>query len=200
MSAAPDPSRRYTYADYLTWPEGERWELIDGVPYLMSPAPGVSHQAIVFQMAGQLQNGLANHHCKGFLSPIDVRLSVEEEAADGVESVVQPDLLVVCDRRKIDKRGIRGAPDFVIEVISPGSAIRDEIEKVALYEKHGVREYWVIHPDDRLITIRRQDGPGHFQPPRFMEAKGAIPVAVLDGFSFDMDQVYAQVGDLLLET
>src|SRR5204863_8225221 len=113
------------------------------------------HQAIVFELGRQLGNWLIDKPCKGFTSPIDVRLPDRNEADEQIVTCVQPDLLVVCDVGKIDERGIRGAPDFIIEIASPRSATRDEIFKSQLYEKHGVREYWIIRPAERLITIRR---------------------------------------------
>lgn len=194
MSTLPtETPRRFTYADYLSWPEGERWELIDGVPHAMTPAPGSLHQAISFEMAAQLRNGLRGKRCRGFAAPVDVRLPGGNEADDQVETVVQPDLLVVCDPKKIDERGLRGAPDFVVEIASPGTAARDEIVKTRLYEKHGVREYWILRPAERLLSIRRLGEDGRYGAPLFVEARGRIPVLVLEEFEFDWEEVFEQL-------
>src|SRR5438477_7027303 len=106
--AQPNPLVRYTYADYLTWPEGERWELIEGVPYAMTPAPGSMHQGILVEFAGQLRNWLIDKTCRVFAAPMDVLLAGRDDKDDQIETVVQPDILVVCDRARIKKRGIKG--------------------------------------------------------------------------------------------
>lgn len=194
MSSLPsDIPRRFTYADYLAWPDEECWELIEGVPYAMTPAPGTMHQAVSFEMAAQLRNGLRGGPCRGFTAPIDVRLPEGGEADSQVETVVQPDLLVVCDPKKIDERGIRGAPDFIVEIASPRTAVRDEIIKTRLYEKHGVREYWILRPEERLLSIRRLGADGRYGAPHFVEARGRVRVAVLEEFEFDWEEVYGQL-------
>jgi Uma2 family endonuclease len=149
----------YTYADYLTWPETPRYELIDGKAYAMAPAPSVRHQDIVLQVARQIANQLDNTSCRPFVAPLDVRLPKHPNDRDEhTDRVVQPDIFVVCDPNKIDERGVLGAPDWIIEILSPGSASYDQITKRALYERVGVREYWVIHPIDGMVFIYRHNG------------------------------------------
>ncbi|MGI8908683.1 MAG: Uma2 family endonuclease [Candidatus Sumerlaeaceae bacterium] len=195
MSTAPVQSQHFTYTDYLTWPEDERWELIDGVPYAMTPAPSSIHQLIAVETGRQLGNWLLDKPCKVFLSPIDVRLSSSTEADTKIDTVIQPDILVVCDPKKIDRRGILGVPDLIIEIISPSSSSMDEITKAALYERHGVREYWIVYPAERLVHVRLLGADGKFVS-RHVAARGRIPVSILDGFEFDFDMVFQQIGDI----
>ena len=153
------PEARYTYADYLTWPDTPRYELIDGKAYAMAPAPSVRHQDLVLQIARRIANQLDNTACRPFVAPLDVRLPRHPNDRDKqTDRVVQPDILVVCDPDKIDARGILGAPDWIIEILSPCSASYDQITKRALYERVGVREYWVIHPIDGMVFIYRHNG------------------------------------------
>jgi Uma2 family endonuclease len=144
MEAAMSPSTalkrdaRYTWADYRSWSDDERWELIDGVAYAMSPAPSTSHQKVVGRLYSRLEGALDRRPCEPFIAPTDVKLSDAD--------VVQPDILVVCDPGKITPSHIEGAPDLVIEVLSPGTSAKDLRQKKALYERTGVREYLVVDP------------------------------------------------------
>ena len=146
----------FTYADYLTWPEDERWELIDGQAFAMSPAPSNFHQLIVGELFRLIANHLHGKSCRPFVAPFDVRLPRAGTANDQIDTVVQPDISVVCDPAKLkDNHGCLGAPDWVIEVLSPNTAIRDQRLKRSLYETHGVAEYWLVHPTDRSVCIYR---------------------------------------------
>lgn len=175
---------RHTYGDYRTWPDDRAYELVDGIAYAMVPAPSVAHQSIIVAMVRQIEQALEHGPCRVFVAPLDVRLPSGEEADDDTDTVVQPDLLVVCDRSKIDERGIRGAPDWVVEVISPATAAHDQIVKRALYERHQVREFWLVHPTDRVVTIYRLD-QGRYGQPEVAELAGSTAVGVLPGVSID---------------
>jgi len=139
-------SARFTYADYCTWPEEERWELIDGEAYAMAPAPARVHQDVVVAIAARIYGALGGTACRVYIAPFDVRLPDRDEADEVVTTVVQLDIAVICDPAKLDDKGCRGAPDWIIEVLSPATAAKDQIQKRALYERHGVREYWLVHP------------------------------------------------------
>src|SRR5512135_1548576 len=154
----------HTYGDYLAWPEDVRYELIDGFAYLMAPAPDLAHQDIAGEIYFQVRRALEGKPCRAFIAPVDVRLPKSGEADDAVDTVVQPDVLVVCDEAKLDRRGVRGAPDWVVEVISPASASHDQVIKRRLYERYGVREYWLVHPADRVVTIYRLFGKEYGKP------------------------------------
>ena len=164
MNTAEHLQQKYSYADYAQWPEDERWELIDGVPYAMT-APQRLHQDIVFELGGQVRNYLQGKPCKGYTAPFDVRLPRQDEADAKVETVVQPDLSVICDPSKLDKQGCRGAPDWIVEVLSPSTALKDMDSKRGLYQRHGVQEYWIIHPEDRWILVYTLDAQGRYGQP-----------------------------------
>jgi Uma2 family endonuclease len=191
MSYQPSADRRYTYADYCTWSDDERWEFIDGIPYAMSLAPTPRHQDVVGEIFRQAANHSDGQQCRPYIVPLDVRLPVVGEPDEKVRNVVQPDVIVVCDRHKIDDKGCRGAPDGVVEVLSPGTAAKDQIQKAALYERHGVREYWTVHPIDRIVTVRTLGSDGHYGLPIIHEGKGTLPVCVLSGLAIDLDRVFA---------
>ena len=141
MPLARPSDERYTYSDYLAWPEEERWELIDGEAFAMTPAPTTLHARLVLRLGHQLEAALAGHRCTPFVAPVDVVLSDD--------TVVQPDVFVVCDRSKIRQAGVFGPPDLVVEVLSPSTGLRDRRAKRDLYERHGVREYLLVEPEAR---------------------------------------------------
>lgn len=192
MGYALRDQRCYTYADYRTWSEDVRYELIDGAAFLMAPAPSVDHQTLAFEVGRQLGNALEGRPCRVLLAPVDVLLAAAGQSDDQVDTVVQPDVLVVCDPAKVTPRGIRGAPDWVLEVISPSSASHDQILKLAAYERAGVREYWLAHPTDRVLTIYRHDGTAYGRP-EILELAGETPVGVLPGVSVRWEPVVARL-------
>jgi Uma2 family endonuclease len=142
----PKPSNsKYTYEDYLQWDNNERWELIEGEVYDMSPAPSYEHQNIAWEIAGQIRNYLIKNKkkCKGGFAPFDVTFPEGVKDNNKIIDVVQPDISVICETSKIDEKGCHGAPDFIIEILSPSTASKDTIIKKELYEKNGVKEYWI---------------------------------------------------------
>jgi Uma2 family endonuclease len=161
--------RTYTYRDYLTWPADERWELLAGRAVYIGPAPSDAHQRVVGELFRQIANQLIGHRCQVRTAPYDVRLDAGELAENG-RSVVQPDILLVCDADKLDERGCKGPPDWIIEVVSPSTAGRDYIAKRRLYERFGVREYWIVHPVDKVVTAYRLNETGAYAEPAFYAA------------------------------
>ena len=186
MGLALRTEKHYTYADYLQWPDDTRYELIDGEAFLMSPAPLVEHQEVAGEVFRQLANQLDGQPCRPYIAPVDVRLPRKDEADAAIDTVVQPDVLVVCDPHKIDRRGVRGAPDWVLEVLSPSTAAHDQIAKRRTYERAGVREYWLVHPGDRTLTVYVLDN-GQYGRPEIYELKDATPIGVLPGVSIAWD-------------
>jgi Uma2 family endonuclease len=146
-----DLSKSYTYWDYLKWQFADRVELIRGRIVKMSPGPNVNHQSLVTNVFGRLWTVFSNEPCRVFVAPFDVRLPVSFGKKD--TTVVQPDLCVICDSSKLDKQGCNGAPDLVVEILSPGNASHDVDVKFKLYEESGVKEYWIIQPEDRTILV-----------------------------------------------
>jgi Uma2 family endonuclease len=184
MSLTQRDHQHHTYRDYFSWPEDVRYELVDGQAYAMTPGPNRRHQEIGFDVARQVADALEGSGCRVYVAPFDVRLPQGNEADDDIDTVVQPDISVICDRTRLDDRGCRGAPDWVIEVLSPSSASHDQILKRALYERHGVREYWLIHPVDQIVTVYRLVD-GAYGRPDIYELKetlacGILPEVVID--------------------
>ena len=176
----------YTYADYCVWEGPERWELIDGEPYAMSPATTWKHQAICGELYGQLRDFLKGKPCKVFVAPFDVRLNAD--TAD--DTVVQPDIVVIYDRAKISGSGCVGAPDMAIEILSPSTALRDKTVKLKLYQKYGVREYWIVDPDKKTMSAHVLDN-GRYTSTVYNEKDNA-PIHILDGCTINLVEVFAE--------
>ena len=158
-----DLTKQYTYADYLEWQFQERLELIKGYIYKMSPAPSRRHQAIVWNLTGQIWSHLKDNPCKAYSAPFDVRLPVRDRKSNReITTVLQPDICVICDLSKLDDKGCLGAPDLVIEVLSPGNSLREIDQKFNVYEESGVREYWVVYPEYSHVNIFLLDESGKF--------------------------------------
>jgi len=155
MNIALKIKGEFSYRQYKTWPDEERWELINGVAYNMTPAPNRKHQEIAGEIYRQLANFLKGKKCKAYMAPFDVRLPLYNENEDDIINIVQPDVLVVCDKNKLDSKGAIGAPDLVVEILSPSTAAKDLREKMALYEQAGVLEYWLVDPHDNIVMIHK---------------------------------------------
>jgi Uma2 family endonuclease len=168
----------HTYAEYAGWPDDVRYELIDGIAYAMGPAPARRHQEVAGEMFRQIADALEGSPCRPYIAPFDVRLPRADEADDRIDTVVQPDISVICDKTKLDERGCRGAPDWIVEVLSPGSAGHDQVVKRELYERVGVREYWLVHPIDKVVTIYLL-ADGAYGKPAVQELVGDTTATVL---------------------
>lgn len=174
----------FSYADYILWDTEQRYELIEGAAYLMSPAPNLAHQEISGEIHRQIANFLKGKPCRVFHAPFDVRLN-----ADGADdTVVQPDIVVVCDRDKLDKSGCKGVPDMVIEILSPSTARFDKLTKFHQYLKAGVREYWIADPESRTVQ-KHVLRDGFYVTDSFGDT-GTAPVEVLDGFCIELSEVF----------
>ncbi|MCP4410482.1 MAG: Uma2 family endonuclease [Gammaproteobacteria bacterium] len=179
----------YTYRNYAGWPDDERWELIDGRAYNMTPAPTTAHQAVTTRLVGILFGLLRDHRCSVFTSPLDILLPVGEEEDEDVGTTVQPDIVVICRPEIIRKKNIRGAPDWVIEVLSPSTAKKDEGIKRDCYQRAGVKEYWLAHPTDQtLIRYRLRDGA--YGLPEVFGHDDRIDLPVPEGAGIDLAEVF----------
>ena len=145
-----DQNGSYSYKDYLLWKLKERVEIIKGKIMAMSPAPNRLHQDISLKLTSEFLKVFPNDGCKLYVAPFDVRFPDEN---GNVKTVVQPDLCVICDPNKLDERGCLGAPDLVVEILSPGNSKREMKDKYELYQEYGVSEYWVVRPEERNIHI-----------------------------------------------
>lgn len=182
----PQENERYTYADYCTWDDSERWELIEGVPYAMSPAPSPKHQEISSNLHNQLYNFLKGKPCRVYPAPFDVRLNADDED----DTVVQPDLVVICNRSKIDEKGCKGAPDLIVEILSPSTARRDRMVKLHQYQRAGVREYWIVDPDTKTVQVCILEN-GRYFVTAYADTDTA-PVTVLPGCTINLQEVFAE--------
>lgn len=186
------PDERYCYRHYKTWPNEERWEVIDGIAYSMSPAPTSEHQALVWRLATSLGVFLKGKPCKAYPAPFDVLLPSGDEADDETDTVVQPDIVVICDKSKITPRGARGAPDFVIEILSPRTAKKDYGIKFELYQRHGVREYWIVDPAAEAIHVWALGNDGRYGAEALYEEGERVASSSLEGFFIDAKELFAE--------
>ena len=181
----------YSYADYLTWPEEERWEIIDGVPYDMSPAPSRRHQGISMALSGEFYAYLKGKPCRVYAAPFDVRMPKEGEVEDkDIKTVIQPDLAVVCRQERLDERGCKKAPDLVVEILSPFTSNKDSVKKFNLYEREGVREYWVVRPDEETVAVFKLEGNNRFGRPEMYTAEDKIKVGIFDSLTIDLKDIF----------
>ena len=173
-----DLSKSYTYADYLTWDFPERLELLLGKIFRMSPAPSTGHQDLLRKMIVKLDPYFGKNMCNVFPAPFDVRLPLSpgQVKPEQIDTVVQPDLCVVCDLSKLDKRGCLGPPDWVIEIMSPGTSKKDAQQKFDIYQNAGVKEYWMVYPAEKHIAVFTLNDEGLYIGHRpFVEGDSASP-------------------------
>jgi Uma2 family endonuclease len=185
MSKLAHKLGEFSFQHYQSWPEHERWQLLDGQAFAMAP-PSWSHQSVVFELGAQLRNALQGHPCQARVAPVGVRLPKHDEADEHIRTVFEPDLFIVCDASKIDAKGVRGAPDVIFEVLSPSTADFDQIEKRAAYERAGVRELWFIDAASGVITIFRHSGDS-FATPDYRRAEGTLEVHAIPGLKLELD-------------
>lgn len=188
--ASPKPDKKYSYADYLQWPDEERWEIINGVPYDMSPAPSTKHQAISMGIAGQLWSFFRDKECQVFAAPFDVRLPLNAEKDEEIYNIVQPDLSVICDPSKLDEQGCKDAPDLVIEIISPFTAKKELNEKFNLYERSGIPEYWVVFPKFNVVVVYSLDDEGRYQKSGEFTSDQVLSTKLFPGLEIKLEDVF----------
>ncbi len=185
-----DLTKKYSYADYLTWQFDEMVELIKGIVFKMSPAPNTKHQKILGNFMRPIANFLHKKDCQYFIAPFDVRLSKTKSKNEEVFTVVQPDFCVICDESKIDEKGCYGAPDLIIEVLSKATSKKDLKEKFNLYEENGVKEYWVVYPDEETLTIFSLDDRAKYSINKIYVNTDKVHSAVLKGLEIDLEDVF----------
>jgi len=189
-----DPNGTYSYADYLTWQFDELVELLRGKVVRRISAPAEPHQKTVGELAFAFGNYLRRQTCRVRVGPYDVRLPQRGTTADqAIYTVVQPDVCVICDPAKIERRGCLGAPDLIIKVLSPGTAARDWQDKFDLYQESGVGEYWIVAPLEQDITVfvldeatARYHRVGEYAQP------GPVPCATLPGLALDWADIFTE--------
>lgn len=186
-----DLSKSYTYADYLKWTFDERLELIKGKIFKMSPAPGTRHQSVSGAVFNELYNYLKSKSYSVFAAPFDVRLTRRSDSDKDIVTVVQPDICVICDASKIDEKGCIGAPDIVIEILSPGNNKKELQNKYEVYEEAGVPEYWIIHPLEKTF-LKYILTDGHFQPTRLLTIGDDVTTPILPGLVIGLENLFAE--------
>lgn len=186
------PEHYCTYRDYKEWPDDERWELIEGVAYAMSPAPSRRHQDICGNLYRQFSTYLDTKPCKVYFAPFDLCLPEYDEGDDEIDTVVQPDLLVICNRDILTSGGARGVPDLIVEILSPFTARKDTREKFLLYERKGVREYWIVDPVAATVTVFLRGTDGRYGRPNIYGVEETINVVVLEGLEIVLEPVFRE--------
>ncbi len=179
----------YTYVDYLAWDENERIELLYGAPVLMAP-PSRRHQEILTELTRQLANFLEGKKCRIYPAPFGVRLFEREgDGPEDVDTVVEPDLSLICDHSKLDDQGCKGAPDMVIEILSPSTQRHDRLTKLNLYQRAGVREYWIVNPEDKTVQVMLLE-EGVYRVADVRTAQDIIKVNSLEGCYLELEKVF----------
>jgi len=188
VDEASEKNRRYTYADYLQWDVTERYELINGEAFMMS-SPSVAHQALLVDLLTEFNIWLRGKPCRVFAAPLDVRLFPKEDNSD--KTVVQPDLLVVCDESKLGTGSVNGPPDFIIEIVSPSNTYSELLRKFNYYLEAGVQEYWVIDPELKSVSVHVYEN-GRYISMAYKD-NDLIPVTVLPGFKLSLEALWARL-------
>ncbi|GHS96519.1 hypothetical protein AGMMS50276_15020 [Synergistales bacterium] len=187
-----ESSDYYTYGDYKTWDDDLRYELIDGEAFLMSPAPTTRHQRLLSDLHRQIANYFHGKECEVFFAPVDVFLpNGDEEDDDDIDTIVQPDIVIVCDESKVREKGIFGAPDVVFEVLSPSTKSRDKDEKLRLYERAGVKEYFIVDPQENIVTAYRRGGLNHFSRKTLYGAADTLEFDTFKELKISLAEVFA---------
>ena len=181
-----DVSKSYTYSDYLSWQFQERVELIMGKIFKISPAPTSKHQHVVSVLNATIYQFLKGKSCRVFPAPFDVILPIQNIS----NNVVQPDVTVICNPEIITEKGCEGVPDLVVEVISKSSVTRDLHEKYKLYELTGIKEYWVVHPQDKTLIIFVLNANGHYQTSKPLTRGDAAISTILPGLTIDLNELF----------
>ena len=190
---------RYTYGDYKSWNDDLRWELIDGEAFCMSPGPGTMHQALLVKSTATLVNCFEDKECRIFVAPFDVMLPKCDEPEDEIDTVVQPDIMILCDKSKLRHNGIKGAPDVVFEILSPSTAHRDLDDKFHLYEKAGVKEYIIADPHNRVMLAHRTDADGKFSWKKVYGADDVLEFGLFPDLKIPLSSVWMDMRLLPVE-
>ena len=191
-SAAGVKKAFFSYRDYQAWSKDERWEIIRGEASLMTPAPPRRHQEISVELARQFSNFLLGKTCRVYTAPFDVRLGYELERDEDIHTVVQPDISVVCDQARLDEKGCLGAPELIIEILSPASSRRDWKDKFSLYEEFGVKEYWIVDPAGQTVVVFYLGTDGRYGRPTVYTEEDKIAVGLLEGLVIELESVFRQ--------
>ena len=190
--ALPAEKARYTFADVLTWDENERAEIINGEVFMMSPPPSRAHQGISGELFAQLHTYLKGKRCEVYAAPFAVRpFEQDGDSPEDVDTMVEPDITIVCDPSKLDDMGCKGAPDMVVEILSPSTRRHDRMTKFNLYQRAGVREYWIVDPANKDVqSFVLEDG--RYSAKEFGTAGDKMKVNILENCVIDLSEVFSE--------
>ncbi len=186
-----DPTKTYTYKDYILYDENERIEIIDGTIYNMSLAPSRIHQKIIMELSAEILNYIKanNGSCEVYPAPFDVILKNDDEIIEDCKNIIQPDISVICDKNKLTDKGCTGPPDMIVEVVSPYNPNNDFIRKLNLYDKYKVKEYWIVNPMKRNILIYKLDENERYGMPDIYTFEDKVPVGIYDDLEIDFNSI-----------
>ncbi len=192
--SALNPNATYSYADYLIWKFEEQVEIIKGHLFRMSPAPKINHQKLSIKLLKQILIKFPCKNCQIFHAPFDVRLLDKKKSTDekNIQTVVQPDICIVCDTSKLDDRGCLGAPDMIVEIVSKSTLKKDIRIKYDLYEENGVREYWIIFPNEEIIQVYDLIDGKFIDRDIDTDYDKQVKINVLGDFFIDVDELFAK--------
>jgi Uma2 family endonuclease len=186
-----DLNKTYSFSDYLSWNDEKRYELINGKVHEMSPAPTPLHQRVVGGFFYKIMEVLRKkkNKCEVYTAPFDVRLPSIDNSDDKINTVVQPDISVICDSSKIDDKGCLGPPDLIVEVLSK-KKIYDVEEKFQLYEKSGVKEYWIVHPEEETVTVFRRGSSGKYEFQKMLSFQNKLKIGIFENIEIDLSDMF----------
>lgn len=186
-----EQEKSYTYGDLIDLDDGKRYELYDGEPVALA-SPQRRHQDVCQELEAQLYHYLSGKKCRFYHAPFDVRLfEKENENRRNAKTVVQPDILVVCDQKKVDDHGVKGAPDLIVEVLSPSTIKYDRMLKFNLYQEAGVKEYWIVDPEEQIVSVHTLED-GRYYAAEVYNSRSEVPVGVLDDCKIDLKRVFPE--------
>jgi Uma2 family endonuclease len=194
MELQLDLTKKYSFADYLTWMDDKRRELYEGFVKMMTPAPRRVHQEISRELIIAFGNYLKNKRCKVFSAPFDVRLPSNGEKEDNqIYTVVQPDICIICDKAKLDDKGCIGAPDMIVEIASGANSKNDVEDKFQIYQKYGVKEYWIVFPHEKTVNVFLLNSTGKYELVGMFAENSKVPVGIFNGdLLIDLEEVFEE--------
>ncbi|HBV86870.1 MAG TPA: Uma2 family endonuclease [Desulfosporosinus sp.] len=182
--------KKHTYADYLTYPADERWEIIDGIPHMQS-APTWQHQVVSVQLASQFNDYLKGKPCRVFTAPFDVCIPEYDESDEEISNIIaQPDIVMVCDESKLRKTGYFGVPSLIVEIASTSTARNDKLFKFNKYEKTGVKEYWIVEPDTKLVSVFILQNNNRYGRPEIFTETDNVKVSIFPDLVIELSTVF----------
>lgn len=188
-----DLNGTYTYADYMKWDFDETIEIIKGKVFRMSPASNLRHQRVSMKLTIELGNYFKKHPCNLFAAPFDVRLTpLKKDKNNKIYTVVQPDLCVICDDDKLDEHGCIGSPDLIIEILSPGNTRKEMKDKFEVYQENGVREYWLVEPNDRAVFVYVLNEQGKYIGLQPYTDEDIMTSAIFPDLAINLEEVFAE--------